>query len=230
MKTAYSKTDLYIKNISFTWPSGTIALSSCSLSIPGPGLWMIVGSNGSGKSTLFKIISGLLKPQSGSIKCEIKPALMFQNPDHQILLPSCGSDLMLNLPKHLSDQEYQELINIALAEVELTGMASRPIHTLSGGQKQRLALAGALASKSQLLLLDEPTALLDLESQNSVLAIVKKLCHRTKDPLIALWITHRLEELDHSDGATRMENGKIGKWVAGKQLRESLEPLAVRRG
>ncbi|MDP6202950.1 MAG: ABC transporter ATP-binding protein, partial [Prochlorococcaceae cyanobacterium ETNP18_MAG_14] len=62
-----------------------------------------------------------------------------------------------------------------------------------------------------------------------VLRTVKKLCHRKQDPLTAIWITHRLEELDHADGAARMENGKIGQWISGKQLRRSISPLAVRQ-
>lgn len=222
-----SEVILKIENISFTWPCGTKALDNCNLSIPGPGLWMLVGSNGSGKSTLFRIISGLLKADHGKLMCNVSPALVFQNPDHQILLPSCGSDLLLNMPTHLSNQERKTRVKSVLEEVDLSGLSSRPIHTLSGGQKQRLALAGALASDSKILLLDEPTALLDPESQDGVLKTVKKLCHRKKDPLAALWITHRLEELEHADGATRMKNGQIGAWYSGHQLRKSLEPLAV---
>ena len=220
-----SQTSLKIENISFTWPSGEKALNNCCFEIPGPGLWMLVGSNGSGKSTLFRIISGLLTAQQGRIVCNVKPALMFQNPDHQILLPSCGSDLLLNLPSHLNNQERQKKVQSALDEVDLTGLSSRPIHTLSGGQKQRLALAGALASESKLLLLDEPTALLDPQSQKGVLTTVKNLCHRKNNPLTAIWITHRIEELEHADGATRMEKGKVDKWQSGHQLRKSLEPL-----
>ena len=94
-------------------------------------------------------------------------------------------------------------------------MAARQIHTLSGGQKQRLAIAGALASEAKLLLLDEPTALLDPSSQSSVLATVQQLCHRSLNPLTALWITHRLDELDHADGAALMKKGMVGPWEKG---------------
>ena len=221
---------LRFDRVSFSWPNGTRALDQCCFTIPGPGLWMLVGSNGSGKSTLFRMIGGLLEPQSGQLDCTLKPALVFQNPDHQLLLPSCGSELLLNLPRHLSSGERHTRINHLLEQVGLAGMATRPIHTLSGGQKQRLAIAGALASDANLLLLDEPTALLDPASQQTVLAAVQQLCHRSQAPLTALWVTHRLDELDHADGAAHMEKGRIAPWSSGQKLRKQLQPLAGRRG
>ena len=221
---------LSFEQVSFIWPCGTKALDQCSFAIPEPGLWMLVGSNGSGKSTLAKLISGLLQPQHGQVTCMLKPALVFQNPDHQLLLPSCGSDLLLNLPSDITLKQRQQRIGNSLEQVGLAGMESRPIHTLSGGQKQRLAIAGALASEATLLLLDEPTALLDPASQQRILATVQQLCHRSHAPLTALWVTHRLEELDHADGAARMEHGRVGAWQSGHQLRQNLQPLAGRRG
>jgi len=179
--------------LGFDWPSGRPALRSCTFEIPSSGLWMLVGSNGSGKSTLLRLIAGLLPPAAGSITCRGRPALVFQNPDHQLLLPSCGSDLQLGLPGGLSDAERAQRVASALARVGLPGLQGRPIHTLSGGQKQRLAIAGALASEASLLLLDEPTALLDPDSQREVLELIQHLCHRSDSPLTALWITHRLE-------------------------------------
>ncbi len=221
---------LVLDKVSFAWPCGHKALDQCSFSIPGPGLWMIVGKNGSGKSTLFRLISGMIDAQRGQIFCDVKSSLVFQNPDHQLLLPSCGSDLLLGLPENLSYEERWQNIRLALEQVGLAGMESRPIHTLSGGQKQRLAIAGALASQASLLLLDEPTALLDPVSQKTVLETVNKLCHSSSNPITSLWITHRLEELEYCDGAARMERGKIGSWKSGHQLRNELKPLAVRRG
>jgi len=219
---------LSFERVSYSWPCGTKALDRCSFAVPGPGLWMLVGSNGSGKSTLFRIISGLISPQSGLVHQNLRPALVFQNPDHQLLLPSCGSELLLNLPLGLSRSEQRLRINRLMEQVGLAGMAGRPIHTLSGGQKQRLAIAGALASEATLLLLDEPTALLDPTSQTAILSTVQQLCHRSKSPLTALWITHRLGELDHADGAARMERGRVGAWQNGPSLRSQLEPLAGR--
>ncbi len=169
MGTDTKKPILQFEGVSFCWTCGTRALDRCSFSVPGPGLWMLVGSNGSGKSTLFRMIGGLIQPQSGQVDCDVPTALVFQNPDHQLLLPSCGSDLLHNLPPTLAPSLKRERIAHLLEQVGLAGMAGRQIHTLSGGQKQRLAIAGALASEAKLLLLDEPTALLDPSSQSAVL-------------------------------------------------------------
>lgn len=214
---------LELVKVSFSWNTGTKALDQCNLVIPRPGLWMIVGCNGSGKSTLFRLISGMIKPQKGEIQCSYKTALMFQNPDHQLLLPSCGSDLMLSAPQDQPREELRERINSALQQVGLAGMAPRPIHTLSGGQKQRLALASALVSNSNLLLLDEPTALLDPLSQKSILELVKSLSRRAKNPISALWITHLIQELAYCDGAAMMKNGRIGNWQPGHELMNNLK-------
>lgn len=186
---------------------------------------MLVGSNGSGKSTLLRLIAGLLEAQAGTLELQGRAALVFQNPDHQLLLPSCSSDLLLSMPAGLSAAERQERLVTALAQVGLAGLLQRPIHTLSGGQKQRLAIAGALTSGANLLLLDEPTALLDPTSQQEILDLVWCLCHRGKDPLTALWITHRLRELERCDGAALMQHGQIGAWQEGQALANRLGRL-----
>ncbi len=189
--------DLVFDNVSFSWPNGVKVIDQCSFAIEKPGLWMLVGKNGSGKSTLFRLITGSILPKSGKIFCSLKPSLVYQNPDHQLLMPTCKSELMLCVPKTITYSNFKlfDLIQSALEKVDLVGMLDRPIHTLSGGQKQRLALAGAIVSNANLLLLDEPTALLDPQSQNSVLKVVKKLTSTTVDPITAVWVTHRPEEL-----------------------------------
>ena len=218
---------LRVEGLSFRWPNGTPALDNCSLALPGPGLWMLVGGNGSGKSTLLRLIAGLLEPEAGKIFYQAPPALVFQNPDHQLLLPGCGSELCFHLPQGPGPR--QAPVEAALAQVGLAGFGSRPIHSLSGGQKQRLAIASALISGARLLLLDEPTALLDPESQGEVLALIRQLCNNppgeSSPPLSALWVTHRLEELELCDGALRLDRGRPGRWQKGPALRLELEGL-----
>ena len=215
--------ELRVTSLSHRWANGQTVLDDCNLVIPGPGLWMLVGSNGSGKSTLFRLIAGLIEPQSGSISTSHQSALVFQNPDHQLLLPSCSSDLILGMDPDLSSSERRDRVRRRLEDLGLAGLERRPIHALSGGQKQRLAIAGALASEAGLLLLDEPTALLDPDSQTSVLAAVRELCGRSEAPLTALWITHRLEELACADGAAQMSEGRIGPWMSGTELQRRLQ-------
>ena len=139
---------------------------------------MLVGSNGSGKSTLFRLIAGLLEPQSRTIACRIAPPWCSRTPTISCCCLRCGSDLMLGMPPGQTTQHRSERMADLLAELDLAGLERRPIHALSGGQKQRLAIAGALASEAGLLLLDEPTALLDPDSQRTVLTTVQRLCHR----------------------------------------------------
>ena len=214
---------LEFDNVSFSWPNGVKVIHQCSFVIEKPGLWMLVGENGSGKSTLFRLISGVITPDSGKIFCSLKPSLVCQNPDHQLLMPTCKSELMLCAPKTISHSNTLVLIQSALEKVDLGEMLDRPIHTLSGGQKQRLALAGAVVSKSNLLLLDEPTALLDPQSQTSVLKAVQKLASSQVDPITAIWVTHRLEELFFCDGASILKNGSISKWNSGPKVFQELK-------
>ncbi|MCP9775313.1 ABC transporter ATP-binding protein [Cyanobium sp. HWJ4-Hawea] len=226
MGSAAQTTPLRIERLSYSWPNGQSALSQCQLEIPRPGLWMLVGTNGSGKSTLLRLIAGLLEAKTGQISTPLKPALVFQNPDHQLLLPSCSSELLLSLPGGLGASERKKRLEQALQRVGLAGFQQRPIHTLSGGQKQRLAIAGALASEAGLLLLDEPTALLDPQSQREALELIYQLSHpgpqHSQPAITALWITHRLEELRRCDGAALMEHGRIGPWQNGAELAQQL--------
>ena len=214
---------LELEGVQYAWPTGAVALRGCSLQLPSRGLWMLVGRNGSGKSSLLRVITGLLIPQAGQVVRRGRCALVFQNPDHQLLLPSCSSELLLTIDPRLNPAERRQRANAAQDQVGLGGLAERPIHGLSGGQKQRLAIATALASEADLLLLDEPTALLDPDSQHEVLALIRSLSQRTERPLSALWITHRLEELEQCDGAARMQAGRIGPWMPGEQLARQLQ-------
>ena len=219
---------LELDKVSFSWANGVNVIDQCSFSIERPGLWMLVGENGSGKSTLFRLISGAIQPKSGKIFCSLKPSMVYQNPDHQLLMPTCKSELILSLSRTVDHSKQFDLIQSALETVDLGEMLDRPIHTLSGGQKQRLALAGAIVSNSNLLLLDEPTALLDPKSQNSVLKVVKKLTSSSNDPITAIWVTHRLEELFFCDGAAIVKNGAISKWNSGAKVFQELKSLALR--
>ncbi len=204
---------LIFQDVNFSWhEKKDFFIKNCSFSISEPGLWMLVGENGCGKSTLLKLIKGILQPTQGYIKRPSNLSLVFQNPDHQILMPTCGSELILNIKGDFSKKVINNKVNESLESVGLKGFWKRPIHTLSGGQKQRLAIASALVSKSSFILMDEPTALLDKLSRKKILDIIKTLIQNKTHLKTVFWITHRLDELVYADKVSVMKMGKLSSW------------------
>ncbi|GFE68062.1 energy-coupling factor ABC transporter ATP-binding protein [Chroococcus sp. FPU101] len=197
-----------IKDLDFSWSENTPILQSCSLEVPKGEFWMLLGTNGSGKSTLLRILAGLLTPSKGEVNMIEPMGFVFQNPDHQLVMPTVGADVAFGLVKeNLSLVAVKDRVREALAAVNLLDLERRPIYALSGGQKQRIAIAGALARHCEVLLLDEPTALLDADTQLELVAQVRRLVKNRN--ITALWVTHRLDELDYADGAFLLENGKV---------------------
>ena len=204
---------LIFQDVYFAWPDKkNFVIKNCSFTLSEPGLWMLVGKNGCGKSTLMKLIKGILQPTDGCIKRPQNLSLVFQNPDHQILMPTCGSELILSIKESFSKRVIDEKVRLCLASVGLEGFHKRPIHTLSGGQKQRLAIASALISESNFILMDEPTALLDQLSRIQIIQIIKSLIQNKNQPITVLWITHRLDELVYADKVSVMRMGKLSSW------------------
>lgn len=197
-----------VEHLAFSWPSGLEVLRDCSLELPQGELWMLLGTNGSGKSTLLRLIAGLFTPHQGSIRVNGRIGFVLQNPDHQLVMPSVGADVAFGLAQAgLAYPEVRQRVLEALQAVNLAPLVNRPTYALSGGQKQRVAIAGVIAQRRDILLFDEPTALLDPDAQLELVAQVRDLI---KDRhLAALWVTHRLEELDYCDGAFLLENGKL---------------------
>jgi len=197
-----------VRDLGFCWPSGDRVLQGCSLDVPKGEFWMLLGTNGSGKSTLLRLMAGLLHPQSGEIDLSGRVGFVFQNPDHQLVMPTVGADVAFGLVEEkLSNVQVRERVAEALEAVNLLDLQRRPIYALSGGQKQRIALAGAIARHCEILLLDEPTALLDPDSQLDLVAAVQRLVKNRG--ITALWVTHRLDELDFCDGAFLLEKGQV---------------------
>ncbi len=197
-----------VRDLCFSWPTGASVLQSCSLDVPRGEFWMLLGTNGSGKSTLLRLLAGLLQPQSGEIEISGLVGFVFQNPDHQLVMPTVGADVAFGLVEEkLAIDQVQARVKEALAAVNLLDLQRRPIYALSGGQKQRIAIAGAIARQSEILLLDEPTALLDPDTQLDLVAQVQRLVKSRG--LTALWVTHRLEELNYCDGAFLLEEGRV---------------------
>jgi len=213
-------TKLIFQDVHFAWhDKKDSVIKNCSFSLSKPGLWMLVGENGCGKSTLLKLIKGILQPTHGYINRPSNLSLVFQNPDHQILMPTCGSELILNIKGNFSKRVISHKVKSSLNSVGLEGFWKRPIHTLSGGQKQRLAIASALISESNFILMDEPTALLDKLSRRKILDITKSLIQDKTHPKTVLWITHRLDELVYADKVSVMKMGKLSSWQDPNNLK-----------
>ncbi len=215
-----SEVAIALREVSFGWSADTLLLDRLSLTIPQGQLWMLLGRNGSGKSTLIRLLAGLLPVAAGTCYVAEPLGFVFQNPDHQLVMPSVGADIAFSLNgEALNYWQVRERVSAALQAVNLQGLERRPIYALSGGQKQRVAIAGAIARQCRVLLLDEPTALLDPESQQELLGYVRQLVNR--QGMTALWVTHRLDELAQADGAIVLDHGKI----IGQGTPQAMMPL-----
>ncbi|XP_024522839.1 ABC transporter I family member 10 [Selaginella moellendorffii] len=184
-------------------------LKNCSIRIPQGQLWMLLGPNGCGKSTLLKCLAGLMRPSRGQMRVAQPKSFVFQNPDHQVVMPTAEADVAFGLGRlQLTQEEVRDRVWRSLKAVGMENYLQRPIQTLSGGQKQRVAIAGALAETSRVLLLDELTTFLDETDQVGVLEAVRRVVAGPPS-VTSLWVTHRLEELNYADGAAYMENGRV---------------------
>ena len=210
-----------VDSLKFGWSASQPVLRDCSLDIPSGELWMLLGANGSGKSTLLQLLAGLLRPDGGQVRSRQPVGFVFQNPDRQLVMPTVGADVAVGLAsENLSQVEIRDRVRDALGEVGLDGLDRRPIYALSGGQKQRVAIAGAIAAHCNVLLLDEPTALLDPDSQLDLVKQVRSLVEQRG--LTALWVTHRLEELKFAHGAILLEQGKVVDSGDPERLRQAM--------
>jgi len=149
----------------------------------------VLGANGAGKSTLFKHLNGILKPLSGEVlikgekmtkknlrTCRETVGIVFQDPDDQVLAPSVEEDIAFGpINMGLSRNEVERRVKEALEMVGLTGFEERAPHHLSGGQKKLVAIAGILAMRPEVIVLDEPTAGLDPLSSARVLELIMKM-------------------------------------------------------
>ncbi|CAH1444260.1 unnamed protein product [Lactuca virosa] len=198
-------------------------LKDCSLKIPSGQFWMLLGPNGCGKSTLLKILAGLLCPTDGFVHVKKPRSFVFQNPDHQVVMPTVEADVAFGLGRfNLTDEETKLRVAKALTAVGMYDYLQRPVQTLSGGQKQRVAIAGALVEECKVLLLDELTTFLDQSDQIGVIKAVKNTLNSCGD-VTALWVTHRLEEMKYADGAVYMEDGRVVMHGEASTIMDSIE-------
>ena len=183
---------LQVRNIQYKYHDGTYALCGASLDIKKGELLAILGPNGSGKTTLLKHLNGLLKPMSGEIVLERKPlaqysskeifqrvGIVFQDPNDQLFAPSVREDVAFGpLNLGLSKDKIARRVDEALSLVGMTLHANKAVDALSFGQKKRVCIAGVLAMKPEILVLDEPTCGLDPAGVTSIMTLLKELNER----------------------------------------------------
>ena len=181
----------------------------------------IVGLNGSGKTTLFKLILGLLEPDSGDVfvfdrkldrdnlwEVRQNVGFLFQNPDDQLFAPTVWEDVAFG-PRNLglSEEEVSERVEWALDRVGMSKFVDRPVNQMSHGQAKRVALAGVIAMRPSILILDEPFTGLDFKMVQKMIDIIQKL---RQEGISILYTTHNRFFIENwSDSVAVIEDGRI---------------------
>ena len=214
---------LETKDLSFTYPDGTQALKNINIQIKKGEKIAIMGPNGAGKSTLFSHFNGLTEPTSGHVevdgekiiyerdkllKVRQKVGIVFQDPNDQLFAPTVKEDVAFG-PMNLG-LEYDEVkkrISESLEMVGMSGFEDKTPHHLSGGQQKRVAIAGIVAMRPEIMILDEPTAGLDPEGVDKVLDILNEL---NKEGISIIISSHDIEMVSHfADKIYVLYNGEI---------------------
>ncbi|WP_423188320.1 energy-coupling factor ABC transporter ATP-binding protein [Alkalibacterium sp. f15] len=212
-----------LKNISYKYTDEDLrpALQDVSFSI-NKGEWVaIIGPNGSGKSTLAKTINGLIEPDSGEVEVgglmlneknvwSIREmvGMVFQNPDNQFVGSTVQDDVAFGLENlGVPRDDMIERVRNALEKVNMLEFAEREPARLSGGQKQRVAIAGIVALRPAIMILDEATSMLDPQGREEVLRTVKEV--KERENLSVLSITHDIDEAAEANRILVMRDGKM---------------------
>ena len=214
-----------IKNISFTYPeSDSPAIDQLSFEIPRGSWTSIIGHNGSGKSTIVRLINGLLVPNENEDSfIEVdgtkltddsvwdirnKVGVVFQNPDNQFVGATVADDVAFGLENRgVPRSEMVKLVPEAIKAVGMTDYTHTEPANLSGGQKQRVAIAGIIAIRPKVIILDEATSMLDPEGRDRIL----KTVHQMQDDynLTVIAITHDIDEASLADNVIVMDDGQL---------------------
>ena len=213
-------------DVTFVHAKGVVALDHVSFSIPAGKRTCIVGANGSGKSTVASLLSGLSAPDEGTVTFlgttvvndgqvdfeayqAIRPqlGLVFQNPEDQIICSVVADDIAFGLENlQVPSNQITPLVEEQITLGTLTEFASENPQMLSGGQQQRVAISGALVMKPQILILDEPSAALDVVHRNNVMGLVEKLRAAGKT---IVHVTHFMDEVVSADHVIALDDGRV---------------------
>lgn len=227
--------DITFKNVSYIYqehsPFEHTALSNLSFSVPSGTFLAVIGHTGSGKSTMIQLLNGLIRPSKGQVQIgdftiqsdekteKIKSlrsrvGVVFQYPEHQLFEETVAKDIAFGpLNFGVDPKEIDERVKNALKAVRLDAeLGERSPFELSGGQMRRAAIAGVLATRPELLVLDEPTAGLDPRGQQEMMDMFAKL--HTEENLTTILVTHSMEDaLKYADYVLILNNGT--KYIEG---------------
>ncbi len=216
-----------VKNVEFLYEEteetgGTRVLKDVSLQVKRGEFVVVLGHNGSGKSTLAKHLNAILVPDKGKVMIESldtsdekllfdirqRVGMVFQNPDNQLVATIVEEDVAF-APENMGvpPKEIRERVDYALDAVNMSEFKEHAPHMLSGGQKQRIAIAGVLAMKPDILVMDEPTAMLDPSGRREIMETVKKL--NKNEGMTVIMITHFMEEAAQADRVVIIDHGRI---------------------
>ena len=237
------KNIIEVRNLKYKYDSESenYTLNDVSFQVK-KGEWLsIVGHNGSGKSTTVRLIDGLLEAESGDIiisgdKLTVENVwekrrqigMVFQNPDNQFVGATVEDDVAFGLENQGLDYDLMvERVQQALELVGMQDFKEREPARLSGGQKQRVAVAGVVALRPDIIILDEATSMLDPEGRLDLIQTVKKI--KDKNQLTVISITHDLDEIALSDRVLVMKEGQVESTATPRELfsREDLEELGL---
>ena len=221
-----------LKNVSFRYDKTVeeYQIDTVSFHVK-QGEWLsIVGHNGSGKSTVVRLIDGLLEAESGEIyidgkkltretiwEIRSKIGIVFQNPDNQFVGATVEDDVAFGLENQgIPRGEMLQRVEKAIDQVGMLKFKDREPSRLSGGQKQRVAIAGIIALRPTIIILDEATSMLDPEGREDLMAVMREL--QKKFQLTIISITHDLTEIALSDRTLVFQKGKLESSMTPREL------------
>ncbi len=221
-----------LKNVSFRYDKTVeeYQIDTVSFHVK-QGEWLsIVGHNGSGKSTVVRLIDGLLEAESGEIyidgkkltretiwEIRSKIGIVFQNPDNQFVGATVEDDVAFGLENQgIPRGEMLQRVEKAIDQVGMLKFKDREPSRLSGGQKQRVAIAGIIALRPTIIILDEATSMLDPEGREDLMAVMREL--QKKFQLTIISITHDLSEIALSDRTLVFQKGKLESSMTPREL------------
>ena len=221
-----------LKNVSFRYDKTVeeYQIDTVSFHVK-QGEWLsIVGHNGSGKSTVVRLIDGLLEAESGEIyvdgkqltretiwEIRSKIGIVFQNPDNQFVGATVEDDVAFGIENQgIPREEMLQRVEKAIEQVGMLEFKDREPSRLSGGQKQRVAIAGIIALRPTIIILDEATSMLDPEGREDLMAVMKEL--QKKFQLTIISITHDLTEIALSDRTLVFQKGKLESSMTPREL------------